>query len=45
MEERCAVLRDFNAMFYHSLEACPNGTIPQNLAEGIVRGKNYTNSS
>lgn len=42
MEERCAVLRDFNATFYPSLEACPNGTIPQTLAEGIARGRNYT---
>jgi hypothetical protein len=42
MGERCAVLRDFNAKFYPSLEACPKGTIHQTLAEGIARGRKYT---
>ena len=39
MDERCAVLKEFGAQFYASVEDCPD--IPKSLEEGIAVGKRY----
>ena len=39
MEERCAVLRSFGAVFYPTIEECPD--LPQNLEDGIATGRYF----
>lgn len=39
MEERCEVLREFGAVFYKSVQECPD--LPESLEEGIATGKEY----
>ena len=39
MDERCAVLERFGAMFYANIEDCPD--VPKSLEEGIGIGRKY----
>jgi hypothetical protein len=41
MEERCAVLRDFGATYYPSIEDCTDKILPRTLKEGIAQGKSH----
>jgi hypothetical protein len=39
MEERCEVLREFGAVYFRSVEECPD--VPETLEEGVAQGKEY----